>query len=310
MELRHLRYFVAVAEELHFGRAAKRLYIAQPPLSQQIQQLEEELEVSLFKRTNRRVELTDAGQAFLDEAYKILDHVEQAKSLAQRTARGEVGKLALGFVSSAAFELLPRLLSGYRELHPQIHISLHEMEKDQQIAALFARQIQIGLLRPTIASSELCSAIILREPLLLALPSEHPLVHKAQISIHDLVNETFVLQPRHWALGLYDRVMSLCHSAGFSPNVKQEAADTYLIIGLVAANMGISLVPASAQSLRSQGVVYRQLEGDTTQIEMAMVWRCDDDSPAVKAFLELARQLASDGFIHQQAATRCASLDC
>jgi DNA-binding transcriptional LysR family regulator len=290
MELRHLRYFVAVAEELHFGRAAKRLYIAQPPLSQQIHQLEEELEVSLFKRTNRRVELTDAGQAFLDEAYKILAQVEQAKLLARRTARGEVGKLALGFVSSAAFELLPRLLYTYRKQYPQIHVSLHEMEKDQQIAALFSRQIQIGLLRPAVNSSELCSEIILREPLLLALPSQHPLVDKAQISIHDLINETFVLQPRHWALGLYDRVMSLCHSANFSPNVKQEAADTYLMIGLVAANMGISLVPASAQSLRSQGVVYRRLEGDTTQIEMAMVWRREDNSLAVEAFLELTRQ--------------------
>ncbi len=290
MELRYLRYFVAVAEELHFGRAAKRLYIAQPPLSQQIHQLEVELGVSLFKRTNRRVELTDAGQAFLDEAYKILAHVEQAKLLVQRTARGELGKLALGFVSSAAFELLPRLLSIYREQHPQIHVSLHEMEKDEQIAALFAKQIQVGLLRPTVDSSELCSEIILREPLLLALPAQHPLVSKAQISIQDLANETFVLQPRHWTLGLYDRIMSLCHSAGFSPNVKQEAADTYLIIGLVAANMGISLVPASAQSLRSQGVVYRSLEGDITQIEMAMVWRRDDHSPVVEAFLELARQ--------------------
>ena len=290
MELRHLRYFVAVAEELHFGRAAKRLYIAQPPLSQQIQQLEEELGVSLFKRTNRRVELTDAGQAFLDEAYKILAHVEQAKLLVQRTARGEIGKLALGFVSSAAFELLPRLLSAYREQHPQIHVSLHEMEKDEQIAALFAKQIQVGLLRPTVDSAELCSEIILQEPLLLALPAQHPLVSKAQISIQDLANETFVLQPRHWTLGLYDRIMSLCHSAGFSPNVKQEAADTYLIIGLVAANMGISLVPASAQFLRSQGVVYCPLEGDITQIEMAMVWRRDDHSPVVEAFLELARQ--------------------
>lgn len=310
MELRHLRYFVTVAEELHFGRAAKRLYIAQPPLSQQIHQLEEELGVSLFKRTNRRVELTDAGQAFLDEAYKILAHVEQAKLLAQQTARGEIGKLALGFVSSAAFELLPRLLSAYRQQHPHIHVSLHEMEKDEQIAALFARQIQVGLLRPAIESSELCSEIILREPLLLALPAQHPLVSKAQISIQDLVNETFVLQPRHWTFGLYDRVMSLCYSAGFSPNVKQEAADTYLIIGLVAANMGISLVPASAQSLRSLGVVYRQLEGDTTQIEMAMVWRRDDHSPVVEAFLELARQLANDGLMHRQVATRCASLDC
>ncbi len=290
MELRHLRYFVAVAEELHFGRAAKRLYIAQPPLSQQIQQLEEELGVSLFKRTNRSVELTNAGQAFLDEAYKILAHVEQAKLLALRTARGELGKLALGFVSSAAFELLPHLLSAYREQHPQIHVSLHEMEKDEQIAALFARQIQVGLLRPPVDSSELYSEIILREPLLLALPAQHPLVSKAQISILDLANETFVLQPRHWTLGLYDHVMNLCHLANFSPNVKQEAADTYLIIGLVAANMGISLVPASAQSLRSQGVVYRPLEGDITQIEMAMIWRRDDHSPVVEAFLELARQ--------------------
>ena len=290
MELRHLRYFVTVADELHFGRAAQRLFMAQPPLSQQIRQLEEELEVELFVRTSRKVTLTEAGQAFLKEARSILAHVEKAKLLAQRTARGEVGEFSLGFTNSAAFELLPRLLSSYRERYPHIHVTLQEMKKDEQINALHTGQIQVGILRPMVTSIELFSEIIQREPLLLVLPGKHPLVQQEQVSIHDLAHETFVMLPRYWGSTFYDQIISLCYSAGFSPEVAQEAAEIHTIVGLVAANIGISLVPASTQFLRSRGIVYRRLQNDTSEVEMALAWRRDDRSPIVTAFLNLARQ--------------------
>ena len=290
MELRHLRYFVAVADELHFGRAAQRLFIAQPPLSQQIRQLEEELEVELFVRTSRKVALTEAGQAFLKEARAILAQVDHAKLLAQRTAKGEVGELSLGFTNSAAFELLPRLLSAYRECYPHIHVTLQELKRDEQVNALHTGRIQVGILRPMVASVELCSEIIQREPLLLVLPSKHPLVYKEQVSIHDLAQETFVMLPRYWGSTFYDQIISLCYSAGFSPEVAQEAAEIHTIVGLVAANIGISLVPASTQFLRSRGVVYRRLQDDTSEVEMALAWHRDDRSPVVQAFLNLARE--------------------
>ena len=290
MELRHLRYFVMVADELHFGRAAQRLFIAQPPLSQQIRQLEEELEVELFVRTSRKVALTEAGQAFLKEAQAILARVDQAKLLAQRTARGEVGELSLGFTNSAAFELLPRLLSAYRERYPHIHVTLQELKKDEQINALHTGRVQMAILRPMVTSVELSSEIIQREPLLLVLPSNHPLVQKEQVAIQDLAQETFVMLPRYWSSTFYDQIISLCYSAGFSPEVTQEAAEIHTIVGLVAANIGISLVPASTQFLRSRGVVYRRLQGDTSEVEMALAWRHDDHSPVVAAFLSLARE--------------------
>ncbi len=290
MELRHLRYFVMVADELHFGRAAQRLFIAQPPLSQQIRQLEEELEVELFVRTSRKVALTEAGQAFLKEARAILTRVDQAKLLAQRTARGEVGELSLGFTNSAAFELLPRLLSAYRERYPHIHVTLQELRRDEQINALHTGRVQMAILRPMVTSVELSSEIIQREPLLLVLPSKHPLVHKEHVAIQDLAQETFVMLPRYWSSTFYDQIISLCYSAGFSPEVAQEAAEIHTIVGLVAANIGISLVPASTQFLRSRGVVYRRLQGDTSEVEMAIAWRRDDSSPAVKAFLNLAHE--------------------
>ncbi len=290
MELRHLRYFVTVAEELHFGRAAQRLFIAQPPLSQQIRQLEEELEVELFVRTSRKVSLTEAGQAFLKEAQAILARVDQAKLLAQRTARGEVGELSLGFTNSAAFELLPRLLSAYRERYPHIHVTLQELRRDEQINALHTGRVQMAIVRPTVTSVELSSEIIQREPLLLVLPSKHPLVQKEHVAIQDLARETFVMLPRYWSSTFYDQIISLCYSAGFSPEVTQEAAEIHTIVGLVAANIGISLVPASTQFLRSRGVVYRLLQGDTSEVEMVIAWRRDDFSPVVKAFLNLAHE--------------------
>ncbi len=293
MELRHLRYFVVVAEELHFGRAAARLHIAQPPLSQQIHQLEAELGVPLFQRTTRRVTLTDAGRLFLEDARRILAQVEQAKQSARRAQRGELGRLVVGFVGSAASDVLPILLRAYRDRYAEVEVVLREMDTAEGLAALEAGTIQAGILRPPIDDPSLACEVIRREPFVVALPKQHPLAQRAPIALPDLAGEPFILFPRRWGSGLYDNVISHCHQAGFSPRVVQEATEMSTIVGLVAAGIGISLVPASVALLRTAGVVYRALGESGLMAEMAVVWRRDEQSPVLDAFLEVARRTVS-----------------
>ena len=257
MELRHLRYFVAVAEELHFGRAATRLSIVQPSLSQQIQQLEDELGFPLLYRTKRYVELTDAGKVFLSQAQQVLAQVQEAKRAAQRAYRGEVGRLVVGYISSSTYDLLPMILRVYRERFRDVEV-------------------------------------VRREPIVCALPAEHPLATRERIAVSLLANEPFVLQSRQRGAGYYVQLMNLCLASGFSPNVIQEVTEIHTIVSLVAAGMGVSLVPLSAQNIRSQGVVYRGLEGTATLTEMAVAWLRDSRSAIVQNFLAIARETATN----------------
>jgi DNA-binding transcriptional LysR family regulator len=291
MEFRHLRYFIAVAEELHFGRAAERLHIAQPPLSQQIRQLEEELGFQLFHRTKRSVQLTEAGQAFLKEARRVLKQLEQAVQVGQLTNRGEMGQLVLGFVSSAAYNVLPTILRHFRALAPAVKLTLRELTTDQQLNRLRAGRIDIGLLRPPVEEEGLAQLILLQEPLMVALPELHPLAEQAQISLKAIANEPFILFPRHLAPGLYDQIISLCQTAHFSPNVAKEAVQMQTIVSLVAAEMGIAIVPASLQNLQRTGVVYRPMQEQTPKAAIALVWRHQDASPTVQRFLAIAQQV-------------------
>lgn len=291
MEFRHLRYFIAVAEELHFGRAAERLHMAQPPLSQQIRQLEEELGFQLFHRTKRSVQLTEAGQAFLKEARRVLKQLEQAVQVGQLTHRGELGQLVLGFVSSAAYNVLPTILRQFRASAPAVKLTLRELTTDQQLHRLRAGRIDIGLLRPPVEEEGLAQLILLQEPLMVALPEFHPLAEHAQISLKAIANEPFILFPRHLAPGLYDQIISLCQTAHFSPNVAQEAVQMQTIVSLVAAEMGIAIVPASLQNLQRTGVVYRPVQEQTPKAAIALVWRHQDASPTVQHFLAIAQQV-------------------
>ncbi|HZU00800.1 MAG TPA: LysR family transcriptional regulator [Ktedonobacteraceae bacterium] len=290
MELRHLRYFVAVAEELHFGKAATRLAIVQPSLSQQIRQLEDELGFPLFQRTKRSVELTEAGKVFLSAARSILAQVHEAKRAAQRAYRGEEGRLVVGYISSSTYDLLPLMLRVYRERFPHVEVVLRELTTYEQVRALEEEYIQVGLLRLPINVPLLDIEIVRQEPIVCVLPEEHPLAARERIAVPLLAQEPFVLQSRHRGAGYYVELMKLCLNSGFSPNVIQEVTELHAIVGLVAAGIGVSLVPLSAQNIRSQGVVYRELEGTAPMTEMAVAWRRDAHSAIVQNFLTVARE--------------------
>lgn len=289
MELRHLRYFVAVAEELHFGRAAERLFIAQPPLSQQIQQLERELGVPLFQRTSRRVQLTPAGAVFLREARSVLAALDFAVLSAKRAARGEEGWLGIGFAASATYDLLPAVLHDFREQFPAIELSLLELNAVEQTQALRDRSIHVGFARPAAEEADMVVGAILREPFLVALPEAHPLAGHAELDLAALVGEPFVSFPERPAPSYAQEVRRVCENAGFTPRVVQEVREMQTAISLVVAGLGIALLPASVQHLHRPGLVYRPLREPAPRTELAVVSRQDDPSPVLENFLAIVQ---------------------
>ncbi|HZP93575.1 MAG TPA: LysR substrate-binding domain-containing protein [Burkholderiales bacterium] len=291
MELRHLRYFMTVAEELHFGRAAEKLHISQPPLSMQIRALERELGVTLLNRTQRHVSLTQAGNTLLQEARQILSRLDQAVLMTRRAGRGEIGELAIGFISVADYNVLPNLLREFRRRYPLVNLTLRESTTDAQLEDLVNGRIDVGLVLPPISAPALESIPILREPLIAALPRRHPLARRAgRIALAALSNAPFILFPRHMAPGLYDDVVSFCRSAGFSPRVEQEAVQMQTIVSLVSAELGVAIIPQSLQNLQRTGVVYRQLKEASPLTEIRLAWRRDDALPVLRLFLDLARE--------------------
>jgi DNA-binding transcriptional LysR family regulator len=292
MELRHLRYFVTVAEELHFGRAAQKLHLSQPPLSMQIKALEQELGVQLLLRTQRRVELTAAGEVFLEEAREILARVEQARSAALRAARGEVGELTVGFVTIADYNLLPQALSRFRAQSPGIRLVLREATTDVQLRELSEGRMDVGFLLSPVKDERLDVLPLLREPLVAALPERHSLARgRGPLALRRLADAAFILFPRHMAPGLYDDVVSFCRSAGFSPRVEQEAVQMQTIVSLVSAGLGVALIPASLRHLGRTGVVYRRLREVSPLTEIALAWRARDARPTLQRFLAAVRQI-------------------
>jgi DNA-binding transcriptional LysR family regulator len=291
MELRHLRYFVTLAEELHFGRAAERLHIAQPPLSQQIRQLEKELGFELFHRTKRSVNLTEAGVVFLDEVQQILRQLQQAIQVGQQTSRGELGELAIGFVSSAAYNILPTILRTFRNCVPGVSLELHELTTDQQLEWLRTGRIDVGFVRPPVEENTFSWEIIFQESLIVALPEAHLLANESYVCLRSLANEPFILFPRILAPGLYDLIISLCQQAGFSPSVSQQAIQMQTIVSLVAAEIGVAIVPASLQNLQRTGVVYKNIEPVSSKVAIAMIWRSSETSPTIQRFLEIVKHI-------------------
>ena len=293
MELRHLRYFVTVAEELHFGRAAARLFIAQPPLSQQIQQLERELGVSLFARTSRRVQLTPAGEAFLIEARQILGSVAQAADTAKRAARGETGWLGIGFAASATYDLLPAVLHDFRGLYSQVELSLRERNAAEQAQALGEKTIHVGFARPYAPHPDAMVSAVLREPFLAALPETHTLIEQASLPLSALADQPFISFPELPKPSYAEVVRQACEQAGFTPRVVQEVREMQTAISLVAAGFGIALLPASVQHLHRDGVVYRPLSDPAPRTELAVVSRLDDPSPVLQNFLAIVQAQVS-----------------
>lgn len=296
MELRHLRYFVAVAEESSFTRAAQRLHIAQPPLSTQVKRLEEELGVLLFERTNRGVRMTEAGELLLEEARRILLQVDQAARLVRRVGYGEVGRLTLGFVPSASNEVLPSILREFGERFPEVELFLREMRPDLIVQRLLDKQLDAGFLYLPFENSALHTESVSREPLVLALPETHPLAAEARVELRAFAGEPFVLPARYGGMpGLHGQVTEACRRAGFEPDAVQK--DVWLmqtIIGLVAGGRGVALVPASLRNLPRRGVVYRPVRGLSPTVELGAVWRRDDRGAILHSFLRVVREARQD----------------
>jgi DNA-binding transcriptional LysR family regulator len=294
MELRHLRYFIAVAEEGHITRAAERLGMQQPPLSQQIRALERELDVQLFRRKPRGVELTDAGSAFLERARAILDQVDRAFATARRTARGEQGRVVVGFTGSAPFHpFVPRVIRAFREMHPLVSLVLEESGSSELVQGLHNEDIDAAFIRSPVADVVgLVVKPLLEEDMLVALPAAHSLAREATaLPLSALANETFILYKRPGGPGLYDTIITACRGAGFSPRVGQEAPRIISTLNLVAAGLGVSIVPASLRRLQMDGVVYRRLTGSTDlKAPLILACRPGENSAAVQRFLDLVQR--------------------
>ncbi|RJF97977.1 LysR substrate-binding domain-containing protein [Noviherbaspirillum saxi] len=294
IELRQLRYFVAVAEELHFGRAAARLHMTQPPLSQTIQSLETALGTPLFERTKRSVALTPAGTALLPEARRLLLQAEGLPDIARRAASGESGLLSLSFVSTADYSVLPPLLREFRERYPRVQIDLREATTDVQLDDLMQGRIDAGLLIPPLhdkAKAELDYLVVLLEPLILAVPQGiKNLRGKKTASLQQVADMPLIIFPRRIAPAFHDTILGSFRDAGLTPRIGQEAIQMQTIVGLVSAGMGVALVPQSVSNLKRPGVEYKPLSNKTVSVETGLAWRRDNPSPALRAFLELLRK--------------------
>ena len=294
MELRHVRYFVAVAEHLSFARAARALHISQPPLSRQIRALEGELGTPLLTRTKRTVALTPAGAALLPEARRLLRDADALKAGARAHAAGEVGTLALGFIGMAAYNVLPGVLPEFHRLHPGVRLALREATSDVLLVALRQGEIDVALVLPPADDPTLEYATLYRDALVAALPaSRRELRGRGPLRLASLAAEPFILFPRAVGTSLYDQIVGLCRRAGFSPRVAQEAIQMQTIVSLVAAGMGVALVPASLQNMRRAGVVYRTVAARSARAEVGVVWRRSEESPAGRAFVATARAWAA-----------------
>ena len=287
IDLRQLRYFVAVAEELHFGRAAARLGMAQPPLTQQIQKLERALGYRVLDRRARKTTLTEAGMVLLSEARRILTEVDQAIDHTRRAGRGETGQLTVGTPPSVMLTRLPAIIRKYRERFPGVRFVLREASTSAIAAGLLAGNLDVGFLREVSTCGTLPLETILRESVVAILPEAHPLAAAPRLRLRQLAKEPFVLFPPHVGAAFYDKLISFCVDAGFTPRIVQEATQWQSVVTFVETGMGVSIAPAGVQKFRWKGVVYRPLAGLETTVSVC----CQNtrDAGAVAAFLNLAR---------------------
>jgi LysR family transcriptional regulator, benzoate and cis,cis-muconate-responsive activator of ben and cat genes len=288
VDLRHLRYFIAVAEEENIGRAAARLHISQPPLTRQIQQLEEELGATLFIRTPRGMELTQAGELFLAEARNIRALVDQATERAQRAGQGKLGRLDVAIFGSAILDAIPKLLLAFRNRYPDVKVVLHTMTKGEQIEALRQRRISVGFNRMLPPLDDIGVSQVATEGLVLAVHADHILARQTRIRFAELEHYPLVLFPTGARPNFVDKVIGLCSECGFQPQIAQEVGDAVTGVALVAGGFGVCLVPESATTLQFPGVVYRQLVETPPNffVDLSCIYRKDDKSPILSTFLE------------------------
>jgi DNA-binding transcriptional LysR family regulator len=293
VELRHLRAFTAVAEELHFGRAAHRLHVAQPALSQQVKQLEQDVGAVLLERTTRQVRLTSAGAVFLEHAHRVLQEAERARESVLVTERGERGELRVGVTGVITWRLLPRMARAYRRRYPHVRLELRpSVFSAAQVSALIDGQIDVGFLRAPVPAGPLASRVILNESLMAVLPQDHPLAGEPEVHLVDLADDAFVSYVSMQGSALRDAAVHACFSAGFTPRVVQEAPDTHTVVALVGAAVGVALMPASAETLQIEGVVFTPIAGGVdVRVPIALAWREGDTSPVLAGFLATAEEV-------------------
>lgn len=287
VELRQLRYAVAVAEDLHFGHAAERLRVAQPSLSRQIRELEESLGVRIFDRTSRNVALTAAGEAFIEVATRTVRMADAARETAEAAAQGRIGRAVLGFVASAAGEILPPLIAKQRTQRPDVRLVLREMGTAQQVEALRGGEIDIGLTRDLVQEEDLVIEPLFHEPVLAVVPAHHPLRHKRVVDLRELAGSDFVSLPRMSAPRIWNLISAVSHETGGDMNISQEARQFATVLALVTADMGIALVPASVRGLRKEGVHYLRLRNREAYSEVQVARRALENSPSVRDFHQL-----------------------
>ncbi|MEU8174570.1 LysR family transcriptional regulator [Microbispora hainanensis] len=292
LSLQQLHAFAVLAEELHFGRTAERLGIAQPPLSQQIRRLEAKVGHPLFTRGPGAVALTAAGRRLLPAARHALDEIAAGLDAARRTGNGEAGRIRIGFSASLALTVLPGLLRAYHDRFPKVEIEIREMTTAPQVTALHERVIDVGLLREPPDEPGLAAETILSEEFIAVVPAAHPLAVQRVLPVEALADEPFVLLPRSAGPMFHDRILDVCRSAGFEPRLGQQAVEWQTVCALVEAGLGVSLAPASIRRIRLKGVAYRRIEPNDARTAVAATWRRDDRNPLVTRFLEVARSEA------------------
>jgi DNA-binding transcriptional LysR family regulator len=297
MELRHLRYFVAVAEELHFGHAAERLNMTQPPLSQQIHQLEEELGAALFRRHARGVALTDAGKVFLGRARTILEDAARAAEDARRADRGEFGELRLALTFNAAWKVLPAIVRRYREQYPAVRLHLDELATGEQIDAFRAGQIDAGFLNLPIPDQEFQWRAVGRDRLVAAVPAGHDLATRGRVPLTDLAQLDWLTAPRRASPKVHDRIAAAFEAGGRMPRIAQEARYSWTLLSFVAAGMGFALVSSNLASVRREGVAFVELDAQIElDLELALAWRSDAASGVLGAFVAVAEAWAAENY--------------
>jgi DNA-binding transcriptional LysR family regulator len=292
MELRHIRYFLAVAEERHFTKAAAKIGIGQPPLSQQIKDLEKEVGAALFRRLAHGAELTEAGKAFRAGVKEMPLIAERATMAAQRAARGETGSLRVGYTASAAFNVVvPSAIRAFRRAYPDVYLTLEEANTTRLVAGLREETLDAVFLRPGPGSEELQLRPLSEEPMVVALPERHPAAALEEIELATLQHDPFLLFPREIGPVLYDTVVEACQNAGFEPIISQLAPQIASIVNLVAAELGVSIVPASMMQVRVTGVAYRQIAGQSPTTRLALAYRRGETSHVVRNFIARAVSL-------------------
>lgn len=288
MELTHLRYFVAIAEELHFGRAAAKLHIAQPALSQQIKRLEDELDVKLFNRTSRRVELSAAGKVFLNKAYGIIERADEACAIIMSLGKGQSGYLSIAFNEPAINTFLPKAIEKFMRKYPEVQLSLKEMEITEQFKAFDEKRLDLGFMRPYGHNTSAYSKrLTMREQYVLALPVNHKLCANSSLTLDMIGNEALILFPRAEHPQLRNRFDECFQLAGFQPNIIQELSSKRTTLALVETGIALAFVPESSMLHSPPGVEFRKLNSNLPAVEIFVLWRSENDSPLIRNFLDL-----------------------